>query len=110
MDGFVSNECVDRFRFFVLEMAAAAAIPVVPAEANCDAIAAGTATYCTCRQERDRPGALWPLQRFRTYRPIRLGECSYWKLLPEYTTCLGWVAAVDQTNNPTAESSVTKTN
>ena len=53
MDGFVSNECVDRFLFFVLEMAAAAAIPVVPAEANCDAIAAGTATYCTCQQERN---------------------------------------------------------
>ena len=46
MEGFVSNEW-DLFLFFVDEMAAAAAIPVVPAEANCDAIAAGTATYCT---------------------------------------------------------------
>ena len=33
IDGFVSKEC-DLFLFFVLEMAAAAAIPVVPAEAN----------------------------------------------------------------------------
>ena len=34
------------------------------------------------------------LQSFMVTRSCQFGDCFYWKLLPEYTTCLGWMAAV----------------
>ena len=41
MEGLVSKACECLFLFLVLEMAAAAAIPVGPAEASCEVIRSG---------------------------------------------------------------------
>ena len=34
------------------------------------------------------------IQSFMITRSCQFIECFYWKLLPEYTTCLGWMAEV----------------
>ena len=40
------------------------------------------------------------LQGFMITRSIRFGDCFYWKLPPECTTCLGQMAAAVQPNSP----------
>ena len=41
------------------------------------------------------------VQSFMLTRSRRFGDCFYWRLQPEYTTCLGWRAAVVLPSSPT---------
>ena len=49
---------------------------------------------------------LWPCRLFVTLQSLMLtrscwlGDCFYWKLLSEFTTCPGWMAAVVLPTSP----------